>query len=103
MAPKGGALGEGGKDRVTMLPDLVFDDLELQMVKTRELHTFDRLAGHGLVVCRLRSIRSIPMPVANGVGSMFSPRKLAVLIHALVLNGAIMSVDSPCSEPSNVR
>ena len=41
--------GKGGKDRVTMLPDLVLDDLELQMVKTRELHTFDRQAGHGLV------------------------------------------------------
>ena len=41
--------GKGGKDRVTMLPDLVLDDLELQMVKTRELHTLDRQTGHGLV------------------------------------------------------
>ena len=41
--------GKGGKDRVTLLPDLVSGDLKLQMTKTKELHDFDRLAGHGLV------------------------------------------------------
>ena len=41
--------GKGGKDRVTMLPDLVLDDLELQMMTTKELHAFDRQAGHGFV------------------------------------------------------
>jgi integron integrase len=41
--------GKGGKDRVTMLPDLVLEDLELQMVKTKELHAFDWQAGHGFV------------------------------------------------------
>ena len=41
--------GKGGKDRVTLLPDLVSVDLELQMTKTKELHDFDRQAGYGLV------------------------------------------------------
>ena len=41
--------GKGGKDRVTLLPDLVSGDLELQMTRTKELNDFDRQAGHGLV------------------------------------------------------
>ena len=41
--------GKGGKDRVTLLPDLVSGGLELQMTKTKELNNFDRQAGHGLV------------------------------------------------------
>ena len=41
--------GKGGKDRVTLLPDLVSGDLELQMAKTRELHDLDRQAGYGSV------------------------------------------------------
>ena len=41
--------GKGGKDRVTILPDLVLHDLELQLVKTKELHTFDQQAGQGYV------------------------------------------------------
>ena len=41
--------GKGGKDRVTLLPDLILGDLELQMLKTKELHDYDRQAGHGMV------------------------------------------------------
>lgn len=41
--------GKGGKDRVTLLPDLVSGDLELQMAKNQELHDIDRQAGFGLV------------------------------------------------------
>ena len=41
--------GKGQKDRITLLPDLVKNDLELQFVKTRELHDFDLQAGFGAV------------------------------------------------------
>jgi hypothetical protein len=60
MAPKVGALGEGGKDRVTMLPDLVLHDLELQLVKTKELHTFDQQAGQGYVYLPLALEKKYP-------------------------------------------
>ena len=41
--------GKGQKDRVTLLPDLVKEDLELQIVKARELHEFDLQSGCGAV------------------------------------------------------
>jgi integron integrase len=52
--------GKGGKDRVTMLPDLVLDDLELQMAKTKELHAFDRQAGHGFVYLPFALVKKYP-------------------------------------------
>ena len=36
------------------------------MTMTKELHEFDRQAGHGLVVCLSLSKRNIPMPMVNG-------------------------------------
>ncbi len=41
--------GKGAKDRVTLLPELVVDDLNLQMVKAKELHRIDRQSGQGYV------------------------------------------------------
>jgi integrase len=43
-----------------MLPDLVLDDLELQMVKTRELPAFDRQAGYGLVYLPFALVKKYP-------------------------------------------
>jgi integrase len=52
--------GKGGKDRVTMSLDLVLDDLELQLVKTKELYAVDRQAGHGFVYLPFALERKYP-------------------------------------------
>jgi integron integrase len=41
--------GKGRKDRVTLLPDSVVEDLKFQLCKTRELHTGDQQTGYGAV------------------------------------------------------
>ena len=93
--------GKGGKDRLTMLPDLVVEDLELQLVKTRELHAFDLQAGHGLVYLPFALEKKYPN--ANGAGSMFFPHNLVQLTLARELNDVIILVNSPCSVPLSAR
>jgi len=39
--------GKGSKDRRTMLPDSLIEDLRTQMTRTLALHSDDRRAGHG--------------------------------------------------------
>jgi integron integrase len=41
--------GKGGKDRVTLLPASVVVDLNLQLLKVKELHDYDLQSGHGAV------------------------------------------------------
>lgn len=42
--------GKGGKDRLTMLPDVLAPLLDAQMQRVRELHRRERAAGRGAVV-----------------------------------------------------
>jgi len=41
--------GKGGKDRLTMLPDLLVPQLDAQMKRVRAMHRRDRAAGRGAV------------------------------------------------------
>lgn len=52
--------GKGRKDRVTLLPDLAVESLELQLVKAREFHQCDLQAGHGAVYLPFALERKYP-------------------------------------------
>lgn len=52
--------GKGGKDRVTLLPDLVVDDLKFQMAKVKEIHSIDQQAGQGFVYLPFALERKYP-------------------------------------------
>ena len=41
--------GKGGKDRITMLPDLVTDNLKRHLEKAKDIHEIDLKAGFGTV------------------------------------------------------
>ena len=41
--------GKGKKDRVTMLPEIIIDDLQRHLLKVKKIHENDLTAGHGAV------------------------------------------------------
>ena len=41
--------GKGAKDRMTILPDSIIDDLKQQLSRTRQQHESDLRSGHGAV------------------------------------------------------
>lgn len=52
--------GKGGKDRTTVLPDALFNELKVQIAKTRELHQTDLSDGYGRVYLPFALSRKYP-------------------------------------------
>ena len=52
--------GKGGKDRITVLPDSLIEDLKEQLVKTRRMHEKDLSDGYGCVYLPFALSRKYP-------------------------------------------
>lgn len=67
--------GKGETDRVTLLPEKLIPQLELQLRSAKALHEQDLSEGFGEVEMPTPWPESTPMPPEAGAGSTSSPRR----------------------------
>ena len=71
--------GKGGKDRRTLLPESIRDDLEAQVVRVRQLHQIDCAQGYGEVYIPPALERKLPNACRETMWQfLFPARNIAV-------------------------
>jgi integron integrase len=73
--------GKGQKDRVTTLPDTLFEPLRQYLVRVKERHIQDLADGYGRVYLPFALDRKSPMQIENGDGSTSFLHSSGPLIH----------------------
>lgn len=94
--------GKGKKDRVTMLPDIIVEELQRNLLKIKKIHDLDLKAGFGAVYLPYAVKGNIKTPISAGLGNMFSRRPGVPLIRARASNVGII-FPKPCPSVRSER
>jgi integrase len=89
--------GKGAKDRVTMLPATLVNNLMAHLDKICALHGEDLRAATGAYCSPSRSIESIRHQLANGDGNSFFPPRNCHMIRGQTRSGAITFTRTMCN------
>jgi len=84
--------GKGDKDRRTMLPESLKDDLIRHIAETRDIYDSDRKADMRGVYLPAALEKNIVMQERSGAGSGCSRQNQSLLIRALVLSDGIICI-----------
>lgn len=94
--------GKGDKDRKTVLPEVLKDDLIRHLSEIRSIYDQDRRNEINSVWLPGHWRRNIPMPGSNGGGSGFSHRSRSLSIRGLTLLGDTMFIPYYCRRRSRL-
>lgn len=99
--------GKGDKDRPTLLPTSLYENLRAHLVKVREWHEADLAAGYGEAPLPDAWRGSTPTPAASGAGSMSFLRTRSPLIRRTARCAATIYTRRlfrrPCAGPCGKR
>jgi integrase len=93
--------GKGDKDRVTLLPDILVDELREQLDAASLLHQQDLEAGYGEVSLPYACQKNIPMRAGNGSGNLSFRQPGALLTPTRVSSAGITGIKPMCSGQSS--